>query len=206
MQPTPLAPPALRQRRVAWAVALTANTPLAPQPYERQLLEDYEQGQLTLDEVEELLDASVFHLVYHSRATQPLSEVQLHALLERSRAYNAQHGITGLLLYSDGRYVQALEGPKPQIQALYARIQADSRHTQVITVSQGPGPQRRFVEWRMGFGLVDAPALEQGLAALQSSAPRSGQERLVEGPHLRTLLAAIGPPSQADAEAAGRRG
>lgn len=166
MQPTPSDSPARRQRLVAWAVALTANTPLAPQPYERQLLEDYVQGWLTLDEMEELLALSVYQVLYHSRATPPPSDTQLQALLAQSRAYNAQHGITGLLLYSNGCYVQALEGPKHQVQALYARIQADTHHTQVLTVSQGPRPERRFADWNLRFGSVAPPVVEQVLAVV----------------------------------------
>lgn len=186
---TPLEPPALRQRLVAWAVTLTANTPLAPSPYERQLLDDYQQGWLTLDEMEELLALSVYHVLYHSRATQLPSEADLQALLAWSRAYNAQHGITGLLLYSDGCFVQALEGPAPQVQALYARIQQDTRHEQVTTVRAEPGPARRFADWRMGFGRVDAPALGQVLDALQAA--QSEPALPVEVPHLQALLAAF---------------
>lgn len=36
-----------RRRVVNWAAAMTANTSLAPQRYERQLLARYQQGQLT---------------------------------------------------------------------------------------------------------------------------------------------------------------
>jgi len=44
-------------------------------------------------------------------------------LLESSRRYNADHHITGLLLYSAGRYVQVLGGPEAAVRMLYDRIQ-----------------------------------------------------------------------------------
>ena len=191
MPPTDFMSPAQRRRAVAWAVSLTTGTPLAPQPYERYLLALFQRGVLTLAEVEELLSGSVYQVLYHSRTTTSPSADQLQALLDWSRPHNAAHQITGLLLYSEGRYVQVLEGPEPDVRALFARIQLDTRHEQVIAVSQGPGPQRRFADWRMGFGhLAPAPAVDQVLGVLQAQTPVAGLA--VEDPHLRALLAAFG--------------
>ncbi len=175
---------------MAWAVALTADTPLAPQRYERRLLARYQRGELTIDQVIELLDASVYQILYRSRATSPLSEAQLLELLDQARCYNAGHDLTGLLLYSDGRFVQALEGPEAEVRALYARIQRDSRHRQVVTVSEGPGPHRRFAGWSMAFGQVPGPAVERVLGAVQAQEPLPGPH--LEDPHLQALLEAFG--------------
>ena len=182
--------PAARRRAVAWAVALTAGTSLAPRRYERYLLDRYQGGVLTIDEVIELLEASVYQVLYRSRATRPLGEAQLQELLEYSRAYNARYQITGLLLYSDGRFVQVLEGDEAPVRALFARIQQDSRHTQVVTLREGPGPQRRFADWQMAFGHVAAPALDQVLGAVNRPAP---EPVAIDDPHLQALLKAFGP-------------
>ena len=157
---------AQRRRAVALAVALTRGTQLEPSPYERQLLTRFEAGELTLDEVTDLLEQRVYQLLYHSRATAPLGEAELLQLLTWSRTYNAAHGITGLLLYSEGYFVQVLEGEEAAVTDVYAHIQRDPRHAQVRTVRQGPGP-RRFAEWSMGFGLVAPPALAQTLQAIE---------------------------------------
>jgi len=53
------------------------------------------------------------------------------ALLEQARAYNHVHAITGVRLYQNGRFVQFLE-EAAAVQALYARIQVDPRHQQVV--------------------------------------------------------------------------
>ena len=50
---------ALRHCAVAFALSLTVNTALAPGPYERQLLAHYEQGELTIDQVLDLLDIAL---------------------------------------------------------------------------------------------------------------------------------------------------
>ena len=100
----------------------------------------------------ELLDQSIYQVLYHSRATQRPSEGQLRGLLAQSERSNARHRVTGLLLYSDGRYVQVLEGARTEVEALYARIRCDPRHQQVVTVSEGLGPQRllRIGTWASG--------------------------------------------------------
>ena len=183
--------PAQRRRAVAGAVALTSGTSLAPQGYERYLLALYQRGRLTIEEVIELLNLSIYQVIYHSRATVLPNQAELQALLESSRRYNAAHQITGLLLYSEGRYVQVLEGAEAAVRVLYARIQQDPRHEQVVTVCQGPGPQRCFADWRLGFGHVSSPAVDDVLDVLHAQRPTQNLE--VDDPHLRTLLDAFRP-------------
>jgi hypothetical protein len=192
MADLPLSPEARRRRAVATAVWLTANTPLAPTRYERQLLARYQTGELRIDEVLAHLEQSTYHVLYHSRATTAPTEANLQALLERSRSYNAHQQITGLLLCSDGRFVQLVEGPEAAVRALYARIQADPRHTQVVTLSEGPGPQRWFANWHMAFGHVDASDLREVLGAVETQALPQAP---IEDPHLQTLLHAFGQPA-----------
>ena len=53
---------------------------------------------------------SLYQIVYLSTATEPFSKAQLMELLEGSVRRNTVAGITGLLLYRDGAFMQALEG------------------------------------------------------------------------------------------------
>jgi hypothetical protein len=180
-----------RRKAVAVAIALTANTPLAPQRYERELLTRYQAGELTLAEVEALLAASVYHVAYRSHTGQFPTQDLLHDLLERSQAYNAAHGLTGVLLYSAGQFVQVLEGGEEEVRAVYARIQRDLRHTDMLTLSEGPGPNRRFADWRMAFVAVTPAELDAALGAVVQQRP---PHLLVEDPHLRALLDLVGVP------------
>ncbi|TGE22730.1 BLUF domain-containing protein [Hymenobacter metallicola] len=179
---------AQRRQAVAWAIAVTANTPLAPRRYERYLLEQYQLGLLSLDEMLQLLESSIYQIVYRSQAVHPLSTDALHELLVQSQQYNAHHQITGLLLYSAGRFVQVLEGPEAAVRVLYARIQADTRHWQVVTVGEGPEPVRRFAEWTMGFGQVALPEVASVLAAGPYDPPIPD----VNEHHIQTLFRAFG--------------
>jgi hypothetical protein len=52
----------------------------------------------------------MFHLVYASSAARPFTTLELQAFLEQARQKNARFGVTGMLLYKDGNFMQALEG------------------------------------------------------------------------------------------------
>jgi Sensors of blue-light using FAD len=187
MKASSLQTEAQRRKAVALVVALTANTHLEPQRYERQLLDQFEQGTLTLDEMTELLDARVYQVLYHSYATASYTEAELQKLLEWSHTSNAEQGITGLLLYSAGRFVQVLEGDEAFVSDLYARIQRDSRHIRVETVHAGLAA-RQFTGWSMAFGRVSPPILEATVAALQG---KQAPPALIVDPLLQKLLRAF---------------
>lgn len=93
----------------------------------------------------------MYHLVYTSYATQEFAEQDLIDLLKQSRHLNQQNGITGMLLYLQGKFIQVLEGDKAKVDSVYEKIKRDSRHTKVMTVVQGNSPDRIFKGWTMGF-------------------------------------------------------
>ena len=93
----------------------------------------------------------MYQLVYISSAVVPFSPDELADLLTRSRENNARSGLTGMLLYKDGNFMQALEGEEQAVRSLHAKIESDRRHRGLITLLQGPIAERRFPEWSMGF-------------------------------------------------------
>ena len=62
-------------------------------------------------------------VAYVSSATHLMTEDELAAILDVSRERNARDGITGLLLYSDGDFIQVLEGPEAPVRAAGERAQ-----------------------------------------------------------------------------------
>ena len=64
----------------------------------------------------------MFSLVYVSAAVTWFSDRELRGLLAQCRLSNAQTGITGMLLYKDGNFMQTLEGDERTVRALEARI------------------------------------------------------------------------------------
>jgi hypothetical protein len=93
----------------------------------------------------------VFFLVYVSAAVTWFSDTELRTLLAQARASNQGAGITGMLLYKDGNFMQVLEGEEPAVRALYARIAADRRHAGLVMLDSGHAPERQFADWSMAF-------------------------------------------------------
>lgn len=71
------------------------------------------------------------------------------AILRVSRRNNERAGITGLL-YCDGRrFLQALEGEPPAVEAAFERIRRDVRHRAVVVLSRREVAAREFGPWAM---------------------------------------------------------
>jgi len=90
-------------------------------------------------------------LVYVSSAVKPFSKSELVELLAQARRKNTRLGVTGLLLYRDGNFMQALEGEDKTVLALSDTIAADRRHKGLITLYKAPISERQFRDWAMGF-------------------------------------------------------
>jgi len=89
-------------------------------------------------------------LMYASRAVPAVDHDELIAILRKSKANNPAHGVTGVLCYSGGIFLQVLEGGRSAVNQLYNRIAADPRHTQVELLSYEEIGERRFAGWAMG--------------------------------------------------------
>ena len=86
----------------------------------------------------------MFFLVYVISATRPFVGEDLRVLLETCRKNNAELGVTGMLLYKDGNFMQVLEGEdEGSVRGLYGRIAADPRYGGEITLQQGVAEERQ---------------------------------------------------------------
>ncbi|MCL2915728.1 BLUF domain-containing protein [Shewanella corallii] len=112
----------------------------------------------------------LFELVYMSRAQSPMVERDLTALLVEARANNERVGITGMLLYRNGSFLQLLEGEEQQVLKLYDTVRQDPRHGRVTQLYSHHLPQRHFADWSMGFVNADRVDEEQlpGLSDIMS--------------------------------------
>lgn len=93
----------------------------------------------------------MIRLVYASHATVPFTEADLDALLESCRRHNVAHGVTGMLLYRDGDFLQALEGEADAVRETFARIERDPRHAGTLVLDESPIEEREFGSWAMAF-------------------------------------------------------
>jgi hypothetical protein len=90
-------------------------------------------------------------LVYVSSAVTEFDVEQLQELLDHSRQNNARLGVTGLLVYVGGNFLQILEGDEASVKPLYDRIGRDPRHRQLIKLHESSGPDRQFGKWSMAL-------------------------------------------------------
>jgi hypothetical protein len=93
----------------------------------------------------------IFQLVYISAANQDFSESELQDLLVKARINNESLKISGMLLYHQGSFIQALEGSKESVEDLYNKIREDGRHVESRVLYRGEHEERDFNGWSMGF-------------------------------------------------------
>ena len=121
---------------------------------------------------------SVYNLVYSSMAELDAHDAvdiaMIDEILETARERNTKVDVTGALLFTEGRFVQTLEGEREAVRETYLRITDDPRHSQVEILSAQFSDRRRFKQWSMAFvgdsetlraRFKDAPLAELGKRA-----------------------------------------
>lgn len=101
------------------------------------------------------------YLIYMSRAAVPLPAAALVDLLRQAQAANREAGITGLLVYHEGRFMQVLEGEQAAVMATYGRILRDPRHREVHKLTERKIAARSFPVWSMAFQETDRLRFDQ---------------------------------------------
>src|SRR6476469_8077804 len=91
----------------------------------------------------------LMRLLYVSRATAPEHD-ETDSILAASRRNNPPIGITGILCYGGGIYLQAIEGGRQAVNALFSKIMRDPRHHDVELLHYEEISERRFGGWTMG--------------------------------------------------------
>ena len=94
-------------------------------------------------------------LAYVSQETRPLNQAALGDILASSRRHNESNGITGLLVYANGRFVQVLEGSESVVNETMLRIKTDERHHRLHVILTQTIPERHFGIWSMAFPKIE---------------------------------------------------
>ena len=93
----------------------------------------------------------MLQLIYVSAATVEFSVADLQQLLAGARENNESLGVSGMLLFHEGSFLQVLEGDEDVVLALYRKIEQDDRHTNVKMLLRSEVDERSFGDWKMGF-------------------------------------------------------
>ncbi len=94
---------------------------------------------------------SIRQVVYVSQASEHLDKKAMGNILRSAWMHNAEDGISGILLYNRGQFLQVLEGDSEKVQSLLHRLQLDPRHEFISVMSDLRVPEREFEYWLMGF-------------------------------------------------------
>ncbi len=123
----------------------------------------------------------MFHLVYKSKATQDFSPSDLKALLLSARIRNREAGVTGILVYDAGWFLQVLEGEQTAVEATFAHIEKDPRHTDISVFNRAPsgGKRRMFGDWAMAFtDAAGVASILKGFVGLKSGMDLPGLDAI----------------------------
>jgi len=98
-----------------------------------------------------------------------MQDEDLTGLLNTSRLNNLAYGITGMLLYMEGRYfseyegrfMQLLEGGENDVKILFEKIKTDKRHQGVLVLRESFQNKRNFPDWTMGFKAINPEEYEK---------------------------------------------
>lgn len=75
-----------------------------------------------------------YGICYVSSATDQFKEKYVEDFMYDISLENNANNIRGILLYSEGNFLQVLEGEKSKILKLYSKIEQDPRHKGIIQI------------------------------------------------------------------------
>ena len=90
-------------------------------------------------------------LIYVSRAEENVNDDDILNILTHSWKYNHNSYISGMLLYDNRHFMQIIQGPILTIDKLFARIENDSRHTDIELIGEELLHERDCSGWGIGF-------------------------------------------------------
>ncbi|QTH63036.1 BLUF domain-containing protein [Psychrosphaera ytuae] len=123
---------------------------------------------------------NLYQLLYKSYATRPLSVEEFADLLVDARVKNDSLGVTGILLYKNGVFIQLMEGEKRNIDTLYDVIKQDPRHTQLECLYYQPANERACKNWAMKIHNLDF-GVPDNLLGVEQLISQLHQQHLSDG-------------------------
>lgn len=109
----------------------------------------------------------MLRVTYLSRESKSLTSKALVDLLEQCKHNNPSLGVTGMLLYANGTFLQTLEGETNTVETLLEKIARDSRHQDFQVIKREVTSTRLYENWSMGFERLTEAALQE-VPALQA--------------------------------------
>ncbi|HEU4678145.1 MAG TPA: BLUF domain-containing protein [Terrimicrobiaceae bacterium] len=112
---------------------------------------------------------AVHRIVYLSRASPGLDENAVDQLVQSARKKNARLGITGVLFFERGHFLQVLEGGREDIQVLFQKIRSDERHSGLQLLVEDDLESRQFGSWSLAWTRDNNAILSERFSELKKS-------------------------------------
>lgn len=105
----------------------------------------------------------LYSLIYFSTCTSLMRPEDLKLLSKQSAKFNTENDLTGMLVYvegrsvkyTEGRFMQILEGSRFMVQRVFSKIKEDCRHHQIVVLKEQAIKRREFRAWSLGFEILD---------------------------------------------------
>ena len=107
--------------------------------------------------------SSLFHIVYISHKTDSLSDKDLKDIESVANKRNGRHGVSGLLLHNNDRFMQFLEGPKDQVELIFSSIKKDCRHHSIEILKNESIIKCQFTGWHMKLATTEDIETNSGI-------------------------------------------
>ncbi len=93
-------------------------------------------------------------LIYHSTATfaeDANPNTVIRDILRAAQRNNTPIGVTGMLMYEDGVFIQLLEGPREAVTQIFLQLANDPRHTKLAIDECAAITERSFDGFSLGY-------------------------------------------------------
>ena len=90
-------------------------------------------------------------LIYTSRVSPGVDSRAVRDILAVSQRNNAEHGLTGALLFNSQYFLQWLEGSRTAVNERFRVIGTDKRHYEAEILDYVAINRRNFTSWSMGY-------------------------------------------------------
>jgi hypothetical protein len=134
-------------------------------------------------------------LTYLSTAEREYDAAALDRILAVSRTNNAARGITGVLAYGGGVFLQVLEGVPSAVAACVSTIARDPRHFGIQVLEDHEVPARSFGDWSMGFSALEPAGLRRDTDGFLNAAALASLADRVDNALIATFLRRFATPA-----------
>ncbi|MCV9386511.1 BLUF domain-containing protein [Reichenbachiella ulvae] len=94
---------------------------------------------------------TLYRLVYTSARRKDCDDKEIQNILASCKKNNPGKNITGLLIQTENRFLQVIEGDKDEVLGLSEKIKKDPRHGGVNIRFEQKVDKRLFPNWHMAF-------------------------------------------------------